>query len=342
MVMATGIVSDALRLAGLPVPADVLLVVAGAGFAVLLGATCWRAAVLSSALRADLTNPDRAFAAFAFTAACVVLGTGLAAAGLPAAAAVLAVAGALAWIALTLWLPGRVLMSPRARPDIAGVSGTWYLWAVATQSLAIVAADGMTGARPAAAVAVVAWVAGIAIYLAVSVLVVAKIRIARLGAPGTRAAYWVTMGAASISTLAAAGLLRAHGALGAGGRAWVTGAAVALWVLATTLIPVLVIATTAIRLRSGTRPRYRACAWMVVFPLGMYATASIQLGIAAGLPAIRQVGEGLVWVAVAAWAVTFAAMAATPLASRKTRADAGVAGGADWPGAGYGKVTGCP
>lgn len=50
---------------------------------------------------------------------------------------------------------------------------------------------------------------------------------------------------------------------------------------------------------------------MIVFPTGMYATASVQLGAAAGLPLVRDTGTGAAWLAAGAWTLTFAAMIVT-------------------------------
>jgi hypothetical protein len=111
--------------------------VAGVGLAVLLAASCWRAVVWPGLARADLARPDRAFTSFAFVAACGVLGSDLAGRGLGGLAGALGCAALLAWFALTWLVPLRLAL---ARPPIAAVNGTWYLWVVGTQSLAIAAA----------------------------------------------------------------------------------------------------------------------------------------------------------------------------------------------------------
>jgi tellurite resistance protein TehA-like permease len=323
MVMATGIVSAALRLDGYPVPADVLLAVAGVSFVLLAAVTCWRAARLPVLLRADLSCLDRAFSAFAFPAACAVLASGLAATGYSDIAAALAAAAGLAWLAITILIGVRVLASPGGRPQLTDVNATWYLSAVATQSLVIAAASvrsgGLLGAGPAAVVSVTAWVIGILVYGLVSFLVAARVKAAGLGPAGVRPAYWIAMGAASIAVLAAGDILRLAMTPGGGGRSPVTDTGIALWALATCLIPVLAIATAVYLMRPPSWPRYRQSAWMVIFPLGMYATAGMQLGSAASLSAIRQIGAGFTWAAAAAWAVVFAAMAAAPLAAGRGR-----------------------
>ena len=60
-------------------------------------------------------------------------------------------------------------------------------------------------------------------------------------------------------------------------------------------------------------PRYAPMAWVVVFPLGMYAAAGLQLGTAAGLPWMHRAGAVAVWPAAVAWVLAFTAMAISPL-----------------------------
>lgn len=325
IVMATGIVAAALRQDSLPLAADVLLAISAAAFVLLAAAISWRSVALPAALRSDLTSPGRAFAAFTFTAACGVLGLDLETAGLPVPAAILAGAGAAAWLALTALVSARLAASRRARPAIADVNGTWYLWTVATQSLAIMAAflhaAGVLAAGPAGVVALAAWLAGLAIYVLTTGGVLIRLRRAGVGRPGDRAGYWVAMGAVSISVLAAAHILGIGGAPAvAAGRAWITGVAIVLWVLATCLIPVLTVATAWLWLVSRPRPRYDRSAWMVVFPLGMYAAASQQLGAAASLNPVRLVGDGFTWPAAVVWLAVLATVAAGPLTRTRRRA----------------------
>lgn len=326
-VMATGIVAAALRRDGLTPAADIVLAAAAAGLVVLAVAAGWRVARHPAALRAELASPRRAFAAFTSPAACGVVGMGLATSGLPTAGAVLAATGAAAWLALTALIPARMAISRRARPVLTDVNGTWYLWAVATQSLAIMAlvllAAGALAAGPAVAAALAAWLAGLAIYVLTTVLVVVRLRSAGIGPPGARAGYWIAMGAASISALAAAHILSARGVpVVASARPQITAAAIALWLLATCLTLALAAATATVWLHSHQRPKYDPSAWTMVFPLGMYATASQQLGAAASLYPVRLVGEIFTWPAAAAWLAVLAARAAEPIIKPGRRARA--------------------
>ena len=149
----------------------------------------------------------------------------------------------------------------------------------------------------------------------------------RLAADGHDAAALALAGAASITVLAAAQILGGprSPALSAA-RTGLTAAAVAFWVLATGLIPLLAGRSAWRHLFRRQPLRYRSDLWMVVFPAGMYATASMRLGMVAGLPLIHAVGAVAAWPAAAAWAVTFTAMLAAPAAARSRARSAGPAG----------------
>jgi tellurite resistance protein TehA-like permease len=51
--------------------------------------------------------------------------------------------------------------------------------------------------------------------------------------------------------------------------------------------------------------------WSLVFPLGMYALASLRLSLAADFPPLSAISGVMVWVALAAWAATAAGLVAT-------------------------------
>jgi len=97
-------------------------------------------------------------------------------------------------------------------------------------------------------------------------------------------------------------------------RPAVIGIALALWAVATGLIPVLPVISAARWLRGHAPRGFGRELWMIVFPAGMYATASMRIGAEAGLPPIRELSTAVAWVAAAVWAVVFAAMVTWPIA----------------------------
>jgi tellurite resistance protein TehA-like permease len=317
MVMATGIVSVALRLAGQPDLSAALLWVAAAAFAVLVMASAWRVVAFGRDVRRELRRPDRLFSYFAFPAAASVLAARLAGRGQPDLTAALTAVTVLTWIVLTGVVLTFLAAWPGPRRASTDVNGTWQLWVVGTQSTAIAAtsayAAGALPGWPAVWVAVIAWAAGAALYLVVTALVVTRLRVAGL-APGEPVApYWVTMGAASITVLGAAQAVAVTDVVGsaalAGVRTGLTDLGLAFWSVATGLIPAL--ATFGlIRWRRGlTPPGFRREWWMIVFPAGMYATASMRIGATAGIPVVRDTGTAATWIAAALWVAVFSWMA---------------------------------
>lgn len=145
LVMATGIVSVGLRLAGADEAARVLLVLAALTAAVLAVLYLARWMRHRDRMRSDAKNPESAFGYFTIVAACSVLAVGLQAEGLGTASALLLGVGAAIWIVLGYVLPWQVLMTRDGEPILARTNGSWFVWSVASQSLAV----GLSGLEPA-------------------------------------------------------------------------------------------------------------------------------------------------------------------------------------------------
>jgi tellurite resistance protein TehA-like permease len=85
---------------------------------------------------------------------------------------------------------------------------------------------------------------------------------------------------------------------------------VVLWAFGTWLIPLLVAFGLWRHVLHRIRLEYVPALWSVVFPLGMYAVASLELGAVAGLPIVAAIGRAWTWVAIAVWALVFTGMGA--------------------------------
>ncbi|WP_326800084.1 tellurite resistance/C4-dicarboxylate transporter family protein [Streptomyces sp. NBC_01808] len=289
-VMATGIVSRALDAAGAHRPAVLLLAVAAAAFVPLLAGTALRAVHHRDRLAADLAHPARAFGAFTLTAAAGVLATRLADEGArPAALALLAVA-APGW---ALAAAGVLRMLRRhGRTALARTDGTWFLATVGLQSLTLTVTATLPG--PAAAgLACALWLAGLVLYGLTLAAVAHRLRHHPPGAAGLGPAYWITMGAVAISLLAGARLQYRVGLLRHGpGHVLLP----ALWLWATALLPVLLAAGAWRHLHRRRPLRYEPALWCIVFPAGMYATATAALD-----PLPRPFTRAATVCALAAW-----------------------------------------
>jgi tellurite resistance protein TehA-like permease len=313
LVMASGIISVGMQLRGFDVVSAVLLGVCAAAFVVLLVLNGWRLVAFRSAVVDDFTDPARAFGFFTFVAGTNVLGVRLAGAGLPAACAVLLVLSGIAWLLLGYVVPWTAVLSREERPVVATANGTWFIWVVASQSVAAAAAglepefDGAR--RELALLAVVSWSVGVFLYGAAAVFVSLRLMLYRLGPEDLNPPYWVAMGAVAITVLSGARIVEmADAPMVHVTRDLVAGLAVVFWAFATWLIPVLVAAGWWRHRRRRVPLRYEATLWSIIFPLGMYAVAGIYLGEADGLPLVHTIGATELWVAFAAWLTVFVTM----------------------------------
>ena len=332
LVMATGIVSQSMKLDGATRLSGILLGIAILAYLVLAVLYAWRLAGHNRAVRADAHDPRRAFGFFTIAAGSDVLAVRLADDGhLTAAAALLAIGGA-CWILMSYGIP-LVLAGPGAtraaladqrgfRSALTGANGTWFLWPVAAQSVAV----GLTSLAPPvhpplAALAVACWSVGMVLYLLVAALVVAVMLAVPARPAELTPAYWVFMGAAAISTLAGAQIIRLPaGPLLAAVHPVVAGSSVVLWAFGTWLIPLLAFIGLWRHVRCRVPLAYEPAWWSIVFPVAMYGVASHELGTVLHVPWLVTLGRDEAWPALAIWALTLLAMAVASL-----RRPAGVA-----------------
>ena len=310
LVMATGILSVAMNNHGLAALSLSLLWLAVGCLVVLAVATVWRVVAFPSRIRADLGDPSRSFGFFTTIAAIDVVGTRLAVAGHRTAAVVLLLLGWGLWLVLGYLIPWLATVGERRHSPIESANGTWFVWVVATQSVAVLAATqqsrASTGADALALLAVFSWSVGVFLYASAGTFVAARLLLYPLRPADFGPPYWVAMGATAITVLGGARIGEMTGQPGA--RTFVVGASIAFWAFGTWLIPALLAAGWWRHVVHRVPLRYEPALWSIVFPVGMYGVASHELGKMAGVPVIRRIGDVEAWVALLVWAVTFLAM----------------------------------
>ncbi|MGW5360725.1 tellurite resistance/C4-dicarboxylate transporter family protein [Actinopolymorpha pittospori] len=315
LVMATGIVSIGLHVHGLATASVVLMWLTAASYAILVVLTGWRLVAFRARARADLTDPGGGIGIFMFGAGGDLLGVRLALAGHHTTGLVLLAIGALGWIVLGYVIPWNTLVGRMNRPLMAHANGTWFVWVVASQTVAVLAATLEStagfGREEFALLAVLSWAVGVFLYAVVGIFVAGRllgfpVRMVDISPP-----YWVAMGATAITVLAGARILQmADTPIVLATRDLVAGVAVVFWAWGTWLIPPLLAVGWWRHVIDRVPLRYDPGLWLVVFPLGMYGVAGYYLGVVAQVPVIRVIGEYEIWVGVAAWVVTFVAMLA--------------------------------
>ena len=313
LVMATGIVSIALQGRHQHLLSVLLLWIAGIAYAVLVILHGWRLLAFRSDLTADFTDPARGFGFFTFVAGTDVLGARLAADAHHVPAFALLGIGWLAWLVLGYVVPWTAVLGRATRPVIAGANGTWFIWVVASQSVAVLAATLEPavghGRRELALLAVFSWSVGMFLYAAAGIFVAARLMLYPLDPNDLTPPYWVSMGATAITVVAGARIVQmADAPMVAATRGLAAGASVVFWAFGTWLIPALLAAGVWRHLVHRVPLCYQATLWSIVFPLGMYGVGSDYLGTADHLPIVHGIGTTETWFALAAWALTFAAM----------------------------------
>lgn len=312
LVMATGIVGAGLETAGLTAAAGALTAIAVVAYVVLVVLTGWRLVVWRDRMREDFMSARNGFLFYTFVAATCVLGTRLVDVVGPWWALGFLAVGLIGWIVLGYAIPWWVVVEGGAGRSLEGVNGTWFVWPVASQSCAVLAAtlevriDEL--AQLLSIVAILFWGIGVVLYGVIGVAVVMRflmfgIEPEQLGPP-----YWIAMGAASISVFAGALIVDMTGTpMASVTQGLIGGASVLFWAFASWLIPALLLIGWWRHVARRVPLTYDPAYWSMVFPLGMYAVASIHLGEADRLPIVGAIGAAFLWVAVLAWVVVFVA-----------------------------------
>lgn len=327
-VMAAGILSEGVRLRNVEWLSDVFLAAAGVGFVVIAVLHLWRLGGYPRAMLTDLRDPQRSFGFFTFVAGVDVIATDLASRDLHTWALVMLVVGTVGWVALGYVVPWLSIFAHGHLSAIRAANGSWFVWVVAAQSVAVVAAIlqplGLDGHTGLALLATISWAVGVFLYVVAGLTVVLRALLYEFSVADLSPSYWVSMGAAAITVLAGSRLVEMHGApLAHAMEPLITGLSVMFWAFATWLIPAL---TVAFWWRHWVRRvplNYDPELWTLIFPLGMYGVASIDLGHAVDLWIVRTIGQVEVWVGVAAFAITFVAMLKHLYAQILSTADAG-------------------
>ena len=146
LVMASGILSVGMRLKGLITLSVLLLAVCAVAFVVLVGLTGWRLVCWRDAVVEDFTDPARGFGFFTFIAGTNVLAVRLAMDGHHLITVTLSAVAGLTWLVLGYVIPWTAVLGTTQRPVVATANGTWFIWVVASQSVAI--SEPRVGAHP--------------------------------------------------------------------------------------------------------------------------------------------------------------------------------------------------
>ena len=313
-VMATGILCVDAQHLGYPALAWVLI-----GFGLPVYWLVWACGLLRllsapAALWRELSHHASGPMFLTSTAASAVLGSDLIALGLPFRfAEVLFGIAIAAWVILTYAFLAAVTEGREKPPLETGLNGAWLLIVVSTASLAVLGGDLLKQLSPAPFLtfACSVWLGLAWLYYALlGSMIFYRFVFIPMPSEDITGPWWINAGAAAITVLAGGQLLAQPG-LAVGTfqlHDLIAPLIILFWADATFWIPLLLILFAWKHLWRGRRLRYSVEVWSVVFPMGMYAAATLQFSQAFDIPFITPAAQILFWSALVLWAFSVAGL----------------------------------
>jgi tellurite resistance protein TehA-like permease len=313
MVMATGIVSIGALELHLTALAISLFVLNAVAYLVLVVLTALRSVRHWREFAADLADHRRGTGFFTSVAASCIVGAQLRliANDVPAATAFFAI-GLVLWFAVTYTVFTAFTIA-RKKPLLQeGITGSWLLAVVATQSVAVLGAlIAREWPQPYRLefnfLALSMWLWGGMFYIWIISLIFYRYIFFDFSANDLTPPSWITMGAMAISTLAGSLLVQntSDAPFLASLLPFLKGFTVFYWATGMWWIPMLVTLAVWCYVIQRFPLRYDPLYWGAVFPLGMYSVATQQMASALDLPFLSLLPHVMFAAALTAWTVAF-------------------------------------
>jgi tellurite resistance protein TehA-like permease len=319
LVMATGILSVACHLLKYQTAGVFLFWLNNVQFAVLSGLFLYRAVFFFSIVKDDFKSNEVGAGFLTIVAGTAVLGVQhQLIMDWKTSATFLWLLAITFWIFILYAFFGFMITKAEKPPVHNVVNGSWLLITVSTQSLAVLGTSLIPSSylRPEIVLFITLsfFLLAVLFFVVFFTLVMLRFLLASLPPKEFTPPYWVLMGSAAITALAGAvlteklnitGLYPEFGPI-------VAGISVAAWAVASWLIPLLVLLECWRHIYKKVPGKYTPAYWDTVFTLGMYTSATFRLSKVLKLEFLSQLPRLFIFLAAAAWLITFAGMIVAP------------------------------
>lgn len=312
LVMATGIISIASFQLGMKPVAWLLLAINVVAYSVLWILLLIRLVSFFPRIKSDIMDHARGPGFFTVVAGTCVLGSQLIiVAGQYRVAGVLWLIALLLWVLIMYTFFTAVTVRDDKPPLETGISGTWLLATVATQSISVLGTllvDYFPTYRDSLLFFTLCmFLLGCMLYLMLITLIFYRFTFVKLTTVTLTPPYWINMGAVAITTLAGARLIIAAPVWTFLGDIlpFLKGFTLFFWAAGTWWIPLLFILGLWRHVRKHFPLLYDPLYWGMVFPLGMYTVCTFQLSKAIGFEPLLIIPRFFIFIALAAWLAVF-------------------------------------